>query len=177
VRAILDEGGLDACTIFASGGLDALALRRLVRSGAPIDGFGIGSWLDTSADAPYLDCAYKLEEYAGRPRRKRSEGKATWPGAKQVYRTFSIDGAMRDDVVTVASDRAEGMPLLVPAMRGGKRVAPKEPLELIRGRAAHDLERLPRHLRELEVAPPFSVTIAQALRQLAAELDASSLAV
>jgi nicotinate phosphoribosyltransferase len=174
VRAILDDGGLDACTILASGGLDAIALRTLVRSGAPIDGFGVGSWLDTSADAPYLDCAYKLEEYAGRARRKRSEGKATWPGAKQVYRTFSVDGAMREDVVTLVGDRRAGTPLLAPAMRRGKRVT-REGLEVIRARAAQDLARLPRHLRELEVEPRHPVRIAPALQQLAAELDARRL--
>ncbi len=48
--------------------------------------------MNTSADAPYLDCAYKLQEYDGEPRRKRSEGKATWPGRKQVYRRYDSDG-------------------------------------------------------------------------------------
>src|SRR5262249_55448876 len=86
VRHILDAGGLTDCTIFATGGLDDHALRGLAESGAPIDGFGIGTRLDTSADAPFLDCAYKLEEYDGRARRKRSEGKATLPGRKQIHR-------------------------------------------------------------------------------------------
>src|SRR5206468_13061473 len=95
VRAILDRGGLRDTTIFASGDLDEQAVRELVRAGAPIDGFGLGTRIDTSADAPYLDSAYKLEEYAGRPRRKRSEGKATWPGRKQVYRRHGSDGRLR----------------------------------------------------------------------------------
>ena len=80
VRAILDEARLHDVTIFASGNLDEYALRDLISNEAPIDGFGLGTRLDTSSDAPYLDCAYKLQEYAGRPRRKHSEGKATWPG-------------------------------------------------------------------------------------------------
>ena len=90
VRKILDDGGCQDVRIFSSGGLDEFALQDFLRSGAPIDGFGIGTRLDTSSDAPYLDCAYKLVEYAGIPRRKRSEGKATFPGRKQVYRRFDL---------------------------------------------------------------------------------------
>ena len=74
VRRILDEGGLGDVTIFASGGIDENSIAAMLRAGAPIDGFGIGSSLTTSSDAPGLDCAYKLEEYAGVPRRKRSAG-------------------------------------------------------------------------------------------------------
>ena len=100
VRKILDDGGLSRTNIFSSGNLDEHMLRELLRSGAPIDGFGIGTRLDTSADAPYLDCAYKLVEYAGHPRRKRSEGKATWPGRKQVYRSYNAQGRyMQTDIV------------------------------------------------------------------------------
>ncbi|HSQ64394.1 MAG TPA: nicotinate phosphoribosyltransferase, partial [Polyangiaceae bacterium] len=174
VRAILDAGGLERCTIFASGGLDELAVRELVESGAPIDGFGIGSRLDTSADAPYLDCAYKLVEYAGRPRRKRSEGKATWAGRKQVFRSSADGGAMAFDTLTLEGARAEGEPLLVPMMRGGKRVAPPEPIAASRARAAAQLARLPSHLRALEAQPAYPVRVAPELVALAAEVDAKS---
>ena len=92
VRAILDSGGCSDLTIFASGNLDEYRLAELVRGGAPIDGYGIGTRMNTSADAPYLDCAYKLQEYDGVPRRKRSAAKATWPGRKQVYRRVDAEG-------------------------------------------------------------------------------------
>ena len=72
--------------------------------------------LDTSADAPYLDCAYKLEEYAGRPRRKRSEGKATWPGRKQVYRIHAADGNLDRDILMLENDVQAGTPLIQPFM-------------------------------------------------------------
>ena len=88
VRAILDQGGLAGVTIFASGGLDEDAIAALVAAGAPIDGYGVGTSLTTSSDVPALDCAYKLQEYRGTPRRKQSEGKQTWPGRKQVWRTL-----------------------------------------------------------------------------------------
>ena len=170
VRAILDAGGLERCTIFASGGLDEISVRELVESGAPIDGFGIGSRLDTSADAPYLDCAYKLVEYAGQPRRKRSEGKATWPGRKQIFRSPAGGGPMELDTITLEGARAEGEPLLVPMMRAGKRVAPPEALAVSRARVAAQLERLPAPLRALQAEPAYTVRIAPELVALAAAL-------
>ena len=106
VRRILDQNGLHDVTIFASSSIDEYLLKEYTEECVPIDGYGIGTHLDTSADAPYLDCAYKLQEYAGRPRRKRSEGKSTWPGRKQVYRRYGDDGIMLNDVVTVVDDNA-----------------------------------------------------------------------
>ena len=88
VRKILDEGGLSLTRIFASGNLDETRSANLIAAGAPIDGFGVGTSLVTSADAPSLDAVYKLQEYAGKPRRKRAQGKSTRPGRKQVYRHY-----------------------------------------------------------------------------------------
>jgi nicotinate phosphoribosyltransferase len=172
VRAILDRGGLREVTIFSSGNLDELKLQQLLAAGAPIDGFGIGTALDTSSDAPFLDCAYKLQEYAGTPRRKHSEGKATWPGRKQVYRHFAPDGTFAHDVVALEDEPQQGTPLLVPVMRGGKRLAAGEPLTDIRARAAAEMARLPPQLKRLESAPvPYRVEIASGLQVLAEELD------
>ncbi|HLV66491.1 MAG TPA: nicotinate phosphoribosyltransferase, partial [Polyangiaceae bacterium] len=172
VRRILDAGGLERCTIFASGGIDEDALARLAASGAPIDGFGVGTRLDTSADAPYLDCAYKLQEYAGRARRKRSEGKATWPGRKQVFRKHAANGRMVEDVVTLVGDTQPGEPLLVPVMRGGRRLAEAEPLTVLRARVEAQIRSLPDELRALEAPPtPYPVRVSERLQALTAELD------
>ena len=171
VRAILDEAGLSETTIFASGNLDEVRIHALLAQGAPIDGFGVGTRLDTSADAPYLDCAYKLMRYAGRPRRKRSEGKATWPDAKQVWRRFDGQGRMAGDTVTRADERAEGEPLLVEVMRDGRRLREAESLEAIRARVREQLAALPEAHRALDPAPPYPVTISPGLRELAAALD------
>ncbi len=171
VRRILDEGGLRDTTIFASGGLDEHELARMVQRHAPIDGFGIGTMMDTSADAPYLDCAYKLQEYAGRPRRKRSEGKATWPGRKQVVRVLDNRGTLYHDVLTTQDDEHPGEPMLKPVMRRAERLQPAEPLSQTRKRAATELGRLPESLRALADAPPYSVEVAAALRSLAKAVD------
>jgi nicotinate phosphoribosyltransferase len=171
VRAILDRAGLQGVGIFSSGSLDEQELRRLLDLGAPIDGFGIGTRLDTSADAPYLDCAYKLQEYAGRARRKRSEGKATWPGRKQVYRSFDEDGVMLQDLLTLHDDRQAGAPLIEPCMRNGARVAPPEALGAIRDRLQAQLASLPEPVRALDEPAHYPVEVSEALRALAAEVD------
>lgn len=171
VRAILDAGGLREVKIFASGGLDEQLLARHRAEGVPIDGYGIGTSLTTSTDWPALDCAYKLVAYAGEPRRKRSEGKATWPGAKQVWRRRA-NGRMVGDRLGLAEERQEGEPLLVPVVRGGKRVGPLPWLEEARARCARELEALPEPLRHLEPAePPYPVEPSEALRALAAACD------
>ncbi len=170
VRRILDRGGLSDVTIFASGNLDEDKLRGFIDSGAPIDGFGIGSRLDVSADAPYMDCAYKLQEYAGQPRRKRSEGKATWPGRKQVFRTFH-DGIMTGDVITLDDDAQTGEPLLEPVMQGGRRLGPRITLSDLRQRFADNLAKVPRPLRSLDLAPDYRVEVSAALRGLAEDMD------
>jgi nicotinate phosphoribosyltransferase len=174
VRTILDAGGLDHVIIFASGDLDEVALRDMLAAGAPLDGFGVGTHLDTSSDQPYLDCAYKLQEYAGRARRKRSEGKATWPGRKQVYRHHDAEGRMAGDVVTLETDPQPGEPLLAPVMRGGSRLAPAPSLADVRRHAADNLARLPEPLRRLE-AFDYRVEISPSLHQLAAEVDRSTM--
>ena len=171
VRKILDEGGLTDVHIFASGGLDEDSIAEMLGEGAPIDGFGVGTSLTTSSDVPALDCAYKLEEYAGVARRKRSAGKATWPGRKQVWRRYGGDGRMAGDVMSIESDDHPGEPLIQLVMRNGRRVAPPPSFAEIRARAACELERLPEPLRRLAPDAEYPVAVAEALVRLADEVD------
>ncbi len=174
VRGIFDQGGLKDVIILVSGGVNEDVLQKMTAEKAPIDGFGIGVALDVSTDVPALDCAYKLQEYAGKPRRKLSEGKATWPGRKQVWRSYGADGRMQADTLSAENDKQQGETLIVDVMRGGKRVAPAPTLAQIRAHAAGELAKLPEPLRRLE---PFDypVTIAGALHALAAEADRHNL--
>lgn len=140
VRAVLDGLGHREVAIFASGGLDEHEVDRIVRAGAPVDGFGIGSRLATVADAPALDMAYKLVALDGRPVLKLSEGKATMPCAKQVWR-LEEDGVVARDVVGRADEPApapDARPLLVEALRGGERL--RDP-SLEAARALHREQR------------------------------------
>jgi nicotinate phosphoribosyltransferase len=171
VRHILDAGGLTDVTIFASGNLDEYAVSALLAAGAPIDGFGIGTRLDTSADAPYLDCAYKLQEFAGQARRKRSEGKSTWPGRKQVFRRRDARGCLCGDTLTLEGDTHAGEALLLPVMRAGRRLAPPTPLLRLRAHVAAQLAQLPDDLRGLAAGAPVPVSVAPALRALAESVD------
>lgn len=171
VRRILDDGGLHDTAVFASGGLDEDAIAAMIAAGAPIQGFGVGTSLTTSSDLPALDCAYKLQEYAGEPRRKRSAGKATWPGRKQVWRRYRADGRIAGDVLSVESDVHDGEPLIHPVMKDGRRLAPAPSLMESRERAMRDLARLPEPLRRLEPGATCPVEIADALVQLAGAVD------
>lgn len=170
VRQILDAGGLSAVRIFVSGGLDEDSLADLVRSGAPIDGYGVGTSLTTSADAPSLDCVYKLQEYAGLPRRKRSLAKETWPGRKQVWRRYA-GGEMAGDIISVENDTQAGEPLLRQVMWEGRRAAPAETLADIRKRAARELASLPEALRRLDAESAYPVKIGGGLLKVTAEVD------
>ncbi|MFL6798816.1 MAG: nicotinate phosphoribosyltransferase [Xanthobacteraceae bacterium] len=171
VRHILDAHGLTEVMILVSGGLDEYEVASLVGSGAPISGYGIGTALTTSQDAPSLDCVYKLQEYAGLPRRKRSAGKATWPGRKQVWRRYGADGLMAGDVLALEDDVQNGEPLIHQVMNGGERVASTTPLAEIRTRARRELERLPPELRSLIPGGGYPVKVAESVVQLAAEVD------
>jgi nicotinate phosphoribosyltransferase len=182
VRAILDAGGLQAVTIFASGGLDEDDLARFAKENAPIDGLGIGTAMTTSTDVPALDVVYKLQEYAGVPRRKRSANKATWPGRKQVWRRYGADGRMVADFLTLEAPSREsareehGEPLVRLVMQNGKRVALAPSLDDIRRHSKRELERLPQPLRRLDPTAAYSVEVADALRDLADEVDRRLLA-
>jgi len=182
VRAILDAGGLNDTTIFASGGLDEDSLLDFAKAKAPIDGIGIGTSLTTSADAPSADCVYKMQEYAGLPRRKRSQHKATWPGRKQVWRRYDAGGRMAGDLLTLETPSLSspasggglgggGEPLIRLMMKNGRRLAPSPSFDEIRLHAKRDLERLPENLSRLTPGALYPVEIGGDLVKLAAAVD------
>jgi nicotinate phosphoribosyltransferase len=170
-RKLLDQSGLDHVRIFASGGLDEYEIERLLRDGAPIDGFGVGTGMGVSSDAPALDIAYKLAEYAGLGRLKLSAGKPILPGAKQVFRTED-NGIAVGDTIARADERLPGRALLQPVMRNGQRLPASEfTLEDVRAHAAAEVESLPDRLRKTTPAEPlYPVQVSTALRELQREL-------
>jgi nicotinate phosphoribosyltransferase len=177
VRAVLDAAGLKGAIIFASGNLDEARVRDLVAGGAPIDSFGIGTSLTTSSDAPCLDAVYKLQEYGGAARRKRSTGKATWPGRKQVWRQINGSGKFARDTVGLVDETHSGTPLLAEVMRAGRRVGPAPALGAVRRQCASQLAALPAELTRLDgdASPPYPVEISPRIRALAAQVDRGSL--
>lgn len=161
-RTMLDEAGLDDARIFASGSLDEYAIADLVAVAAPVDAYGVGTKMGVSADAPYLDSAYKLVAYRGRPVMKLSAGKTSPPGAKQVYR--GLDGdvlALRDEPPPPGHE-----PLLVPVMRGGRRLSAPEPLAAAQRRCRADLAWLPPAAQALRSPEPVPVRTSEQLKTL-----------
>lgn len=175
VRSVLDAGACADATIFASGNLDETSIAQLLDAAAPVDGFGVGTALDTSSDVPALDAVYKIQSYDGVARRKRSEGKATWPGAKQVWRELGPDGTMQRDRLHLVEEAGVGRPLLQPVMRAGRRIDGRVSLEQIRAYHAAQLRTLPGALQALERAEPaYELEVSDAVRALARAVDATT---
>jgi nicotinate phosphoribosyltransferase len=173
VRHMLDEAGLDYVRIFVSGGVDEHSIQEWLDAGAPIDAFGVGTRMDTSADAPYLDMAYKLVEYRGRPVLKLSTGKETWAGEKQVYRFRDAAGRFSGDLIALADEPPpDAEPLLQAVMEDGRPVAPGPPLTAIRDRCAAQLAALPEGVRRLRDAEAYPVRYSERLTSLQRSLEA-----
>ncbi|MCG5514822.1 MULTISPECIES: nicotinate phosphoribosyltransferase [unclassified Ectothiorhodospira] len=170
-RARLDAAGLNAVEIFASGSLDEHAIAGLIADGAPIDGFGVGTSLGVSRDAPDLDIAYKLAEYAGQGRLKLSSGKPILPGRKQVFRE-QHGGEFSADTIGRAHEDLPGTPLLQPVMRDGQRLADHmRDLNAIREHARHQVSLLPASIQGLMPPDiPYTVHTSPALQQHQAEV-------
>src|SRR6266849_10061516 len=166
-RAILNHAGLEHVRIFASGGLDELAIDRLVRDGALIDAFGVGTRMGVSADQPYLDTAYKLVCYDGRPVMKLSRGKVSAPGRKQVFRRARPFGdlvGLHDEEVPLGRER-----LLEPVMINGARPAARSGIAEANARFAADLEHVPAEARDIRSPRPPLVRPTPALRAMTLE--------
>lgn len=171
-REMLDGAGLASVRIIVSGDLDAERIAALVDAGAPIDGYGVGTALAVSTDAPYLDTAYKLAEYAGQGRMKLAASKRTWPGRKQVFRQFENGLAVRD-VLAVADEPLDGRPLLQPVMTGGRRLDGTQPSpKAMRRHAKQSLAELPQRVTGLTPAePPYQVTVSYKLERTVEALE------
>lgn len=171
-RRRLDDEDFPAVGIFASGGLDEYEIHRLLaEEHAPIDGFGVGSSLGVSDDAPTLDSVYKLVAYDGRPVRKTSTGKATWPGRKQVWRPDDWSGD-RLGVSDEAAPAGRWRPLLVEVMRDGRRTEDgRRTLEEAHQHFGREWQTLPEELKDLRHPGPYPVEPTPRLRQMTEEVD------
>lgn len=168
-RAILDAAGLTGVQIVASGGLDEYGVDRLVRAGAPIDVYAVGTKVGVAADAPYLDTAYKLVEYDGHPVMKLSSAKVTAPGRKQVLRRPG-----QPDVIALAGEEPpdSAQPLLRTVMRGGRRTWPPDHWQDARRRFREDLAALPGPALRIEDPEPVPPEWSEALTRLTASVRA-----
>lgn len=171
VRSQLDRAGWSDVQIFASGDLDEKRIATLLRKGAKVGAFGVGSALVAPADTQNLSMIYKLVqlEHNGKVREtaKLSESKATSPGRKQVFRFSDARGKWRRDLIALEDEAyKDGEPLLVPVMRAGERIAPAETLTAARVRCAESLKRLPGHLFSIGRAASYPVRHSKPLNAL-----------
>jgi nicotinate phosphoribosyltransferase len=165
VRRLLDEAGLSGVLIVVSGGMDEEEIADLVQDGAPIDGFGVGTKMGVSDDAPYLDLVYKLTEYAGEGRLKSSPGKKTLPGRKQVFRG-KRDGVYSGDIICPREEEHPGTPLLHKVMDKGRILdSARENLETMQQRCRGELECLPAEILSITPAESlYPVSVSESLQ-------------
>jgi nicotinate phosphoribosyltransferase len=164
-RRMFDAAGLGEVRIFASGGLDEYEIARLEGAAAPIDGYGTGTRIGMSADAPVMDMAYKIVAYGDRPCLKLSEGKATVVGPKQVWRRWCGSERFVEDVIAARDEPSPGRewePLLEPVVRAGERPPPPG-LSEVRLRHAREIRAMPRELLALRHDRAYPVRLSSAL--------------
>jgi nicotinate phosphoribosyltransferase len=177
-RHVLDQNGLQDVSIFASGNLDEYKIRDLIRAGAPIDAFGVGTAMVVSADAPSLDLTYKLAEYRGVPRLKTSIGKVTLPGRKQWFRAFNSNGGFYADVIGLADEgvttvsrefkppAAQVRPMMQRQLNDGCRVEPRPTLIESRERLVESMTKLEQRYKDLEKPAVYPVKYTAALNAM-----------
>ncbi len=171
VRAILDAEGASDVQIFVSSGVDEYAIHEMQAQNVPVDGYCVGTRLAVSEDAPSLDCAYKLQQYAGRLCRKRSQWKESWPGPRQVFRQYDGRGLISLDHLCCADEVYEGCALLRPVMVNGRRTMDPRPLSEIRRYCADQLATLPDVSRSLQHCSSAPTKVSAKQHALVAEVD------
>lgn len=174
VRQILDNHGLDYVKIFASGDLDEYVIEGLLRKGAKIDAFGVGTRMSTSYDRPYVDVVYKLsgkvEDGVFVPAMKLSRGKITLPGKKQIFRQSDKKGKCVKDIVGLEDEKIGGEPLLKRVMENGKIVCGVPTLREMRNATLKNLSELPDKYKKLTHAPLYPVVLSHELSKIKDQL-------
>ena len=174
VRRLLDDSNLGYVKIIASGGLDENIIEALVKAGAPIDMFGVGTQMATSGDTPWLEMAYKIVNYAGRPILKLSPGKISLPEEKQVFRMRNMDGTFNRDVISLVDESppsGNSEALLDTFMRAGSVVRQIPLLEDARNNFQEDIESLEGRFKLLSSPSEYPVELSDKLLGLQKGLE------
>jgi nicotinate phosphoribosyltransferase len=150
--------------IFASGDMDEWEIARLLAEGATLDGYGIGTKLVSGEP---FNGVYKLVEVDGIPVMKKSSGKATYPGRKQIFRRIE-EGQWISDRLGLAEESPEPSeePLLQRVIVNGDRQQPLDSLETISKRTRDTVMQLPGEVRDIHQPQVPEVEISQELTNL-----------
>lgn len=172
VRKILDQNGCDKVLIVASSDLNEYKIKEIIDKKAPIDAFGVGTELTTSRDDPTISGVYKLMEYNNEPRIKISEGKVTYPGIKQVYRSYNKDDKLEEDLLSLDDEPipVNSEPLLIPIIKKGKLVTILPKLDEIRDFYLENIRNLPETYKNLEQKEKFKLRVSEKLEQITQKL-------
>jgi nicotinate phosphoribosyltransferase len=172
VRAIFDAAGMKDVKIIGSGGLDEYDLADFSDADAPYDSYGVGTKMGVSADAPWLDIAYKLVEYAGHPVLKLSPGKVSWPGKKQVFRRRDSQGRLQGDTIGLRDESLLGMePLLEKVMDRGTIVRPQPTLDASRTTLRQEFASLMESAKAIRDPSHYPVEFTSKLRALLEKIE------
>ncbi len=172
VRRIFDEAGLSHVKIVGSGGLDEFDLAELSEANAPYDMYGVGTRMGVSADAPWLDMAYKLVDYNGRPVLKLSTGKISLPGPKQIFRWTQPQGQLKGDLLGLRHESHRGAePLLKKVMENARRVSPLPKLKEIRANSLGELGHLDERHKSIRSPAHYPVELSPRLKRLQKEIQ------
>lgn len=174
-RLTLDKAGLNYVKIIASGNLDEFKIDNLLKKGALIDSFGVGTNMGVSSDAPYLDVIYKLceivdEEKIVHPVMKLSQDKMTYPGKKQVFRIRDKKGNYAYDILALESEENSGEPLLVKVVEKGEVIYKRPALSEIKSSVLDNLKYLPLRYKALRNKSRYPVVLSLGLKKMIFEL-------
>jgi len=174
-RKMLDKAGLDYVNIVASGNLDEFKIRDLLKRGACVDSFGVGTNMGTSIDAPCLDVIYKISEITDEdgnflPTMKLSQAKVTYPGRKQVFRVRDKKGRFVKDILGLEKENIQGRPLLVKVVDKGKIIYKLPSLDCIRSLVQKSLRSFSEQLKDINAKYKYPVRISPGLAKLRRDL-------
>jgi nicotinate phosphoribosyltransferase len=167
VRELLDSLGAAKTKIIVTSDLDEFTIAAL--SGAPVDGYGVGTALVTGSGHPTCEFVYKLvaraeSDETGSPMlavAKKSVNKISVGGRKYALRRLSERGTAEAEIVGVGvppDGDTNDRPLLVQLVRSGKIVG-EESLETIRQRHLRSRAELPLESLKMSRGEPVIETI------------------
>lgn len=160
---------------FISSGMDEYSIAEFLERDGIATGFGPGTALVTSTDAPKVEAVYKLVAVEKgsemKPSMKLSTGKVTYPGAKSVHR-IEEGGRFTGDIIGLRDESLQGEEQLVTVIESGSRVRPLPGIKANRETARTQRRALPVECRDIRYPESYNVRISSKLDDQTTRLQA-----
>jgi nicotinate phosphoribosyltransferase len=167
IRRLLDQNGLQDVKIFVSSDFDEFKIQHVLKRGAQIDAFGVGTKVGVSADAPYLHIVYKMVRLNKQNVRKLSTGKITLAGKKQVFRKKNDQGQYEEDTIGTRDEKIENaQPLLEKVMKNGQITCPSPSLNTIRENCRQNCLALDDRYKDIDSPAPYPVLLSKEIKEI-----------